>query len=60
MKIRMLRRVKAGALATLVTGGMLLGTSCGVKDIWANVVAGTLGYVKATTTTILTETVPLP
>ncbi|HNQ23755.1 MAG TPA: hypothetical protein PKK06_11730 [Phycisphaerae bacterium] len=60
MKSRMLRRVKGGALAALVMGGMLFATSCGVKDIWANIVAGTLAYVKSTTTSILSDNVPLP
>jgi len=39
---------------------MLFATSCGVKDIWANIVAGTLAYVKSTTTSILSDNVPLP
>ena len=60
MTKRGLKKAKQGVLATLLAGGILLGTSCTVGDIWQNVVAGALTYVKNTTTNVLTDSVPLP
>ena len=43
---RFLRRTKMTALTTLMAGGMLFGSSCTIKDIQKNLIAGSLSYVK--------------
>ncbi len=50
MKTTTPRRIRMAALATLLTGGMVLGTGCSLRDLQTNLVAGTLAYVKGTAT----------
>jgi len=55
---RMIGRVKRAALAGLLAGGTVFGASRSAADIQKNVVAGTLTYVKNSTTTFWNSLVP--
>jgi len=54
----LVRKVKKAVLTTLVTGGMLLGWSCGWNDVGYNVLAGTQAFVKAYTTDLWEALIP--
>ncbi|UCE58966.1 MAG: hypothetical protein JSU63_16175 [Phycisphaerales bacterium] len=57
---RLLRKAKATVLTAFVTGGMLLGWSCGWSDLRYNFVAGTQAFVKGYTTDLWEAVFPAP
>jgi glyoxylate carboligase len=51
LSTRVLRRAKKLAMVvTVAASGTLLGWGCTLEDIQHNIVAGTLGYIQASTT----------
>ncbi len=55
---RSVRKAKATALATLLAGGTMLGSTCSSRDIRDNIVAGSLAYVKNGATAFWNTLVP--
>ena len=58
MNRRFLRKARMAALTALLAGGTVLGSACTADDIQKNVVAGTLGYVKAGATSFWSNFIP--
>ena len=58
MSRRLLRKAKVTALTGLLAGGTLIGWGCTGADIQKNIVAGSLGYIKAGTTSFWNNFVP--
>ena len=54
-----LRKAKLAGLTALLAGGALSGWMCTTADIQKNIVAGSLGYLKAGTTSFWNSFVPI-
>jgi len=55
---RFIRRMKTGTLTALLAGGTLFGWNCTQADLQKNIVAGSLAYVKGSTTTFWNTYIP--
>ena len=54
------KRVKALVLASMMTGGALFATNCGLNDVRKNIVAGTLDFVQAYSQSVWSGLAPTP